>query len=478
VEVAMSRLAAALLIISASTAAAQPAGNLELDSFHPAMDARGFLTLNGSETLDDHELSFGLGSLEWGRHMLSFQNGPMSYSIDDMVSATLVAALGLRLGVPFELGVSVPVSIMSGDRGPQTIDPSNPNNDKTYRVDGQGLGNTGLHVKARLGRAGGFGFGAIASVYLPTATKDGFFGDTGYSPQLTGVVDRGFGPFRVAVNAGVRLRPTETFTDTGYMSSPATMGTITRSSDAPVGIAAAWALVPSKLEAIAEASGAIPLGPHHGYQTLEALGGLKLYLAKSSYLTLGAGRGLLPDQAGNPDLRAFIGIVFEPSSGDRAHVHVYEETPEPEPREPEKVADRDEPCDPHAREDCPDRTLVIDTGSEIVTLQSIEFEFDKDVIRPISYPILDAVAKALTDNPDIELVEVAGHTDERGSAAYNLDLSRRRAAAVERYLVDHGIDTLRLMSNGYGLTRPLDKRHIEVAWTKNRRVEFVILQRK
>src|SRR5262245_43806951 len=102
------RLAIALLVVCiARIAAAQPAGNLELDPFHPAMDARGYLTLNGSEPLDDRELSFGLGALAWGRHMLAFQSGGATYSIDDMVSATLVGALGLRLGLPFEIGVSV-----------------------------------------------------------------------------------------------------------------------------------------------------------------------------------------------------------------------------------------------------------------------------------------------------------------------------------------------------------------------------------
>ena len=66
------------------------------------------------------------------------------------------------------------------------------------------------------------------------------------------------------------------------------------------------------------------------------------------------------------------------------------------------------------------------------------------LIRPSSYPILDAVAATLTANPDIAQVEVAGHTDERGDDAVNLELSSQRAAAVTAYLVRKGVAATRL----------------------------------
>lgn len=126
----------------------------------------------------------------------------------------------------------------------------------------------------------------------------------------------------------------------------------------------------------------------------------------------------------------------------------------------------------------PSRQRIVDVGSELVTLQPIEFEFDKDILRDSAYPILDEVVKAFITNSDIKLVEVQGHTDEQGNDAYNMDLSKRRAATVMQYLRDHGIAADRLTSKGYGETAPVDKRHTEEAYKLNRRVAFIIVKRE
>ena len=63
--------------------------------------------------------------------------------------------------------------------------------------------------------------------------------------------------------------------------------------------------------------GSLPLGENANYQPLEAIAGVKLYLARNSFLALGGGRGLAFDKGASPNFRAFIGIVFEPNIGDR-----------------------------------------------------------------------------------------------------------------------------------------------------------------
>ena len=487
-------LATGLLLIS-STASAQ---SIAIDDFRPAIDSRGYLTLNASQVLDHGDMSFGLGSLQWGRRLLSFENGPATYSVDNMISATLVAAFGIDAGIPLEVGASLPFTIMNGSRGPDALgDPTNPNDDKLYRLDGQGVGDFGLHLKARIARVGPVGFGALASVFVPTgASRDPFLGEAATTPQLMGIADATFGRLRLAVNGGIRLRRTTTFMDMGGADgAPATMGSITTSTALPVGVAAAYGVVPEKIELVAEVFGAVPVGKHEGYQPLEALGGVKVYLAKNSYLSLGAGRGLLPDRAGNPDFRAVIGIVFEPKPAQRVSTRIPDEVvahvpPQPEEQLPldsdnDGIFDADDRCDDKMEDydgyedddGCPERNLIVDTGGEFKPLRPIEFEFDKDVLRDSAYPILDEVVEALKDNPDITLVEVEGHTDEQGNDAYNLDLSNRRAATVMRYLIEKGIERTRLLSQGYGETNPVDPRHTQAAYEKNRRVAFSIKQR-
>jgi outer membrane protein OmpA-like peptidoglycan-associated protein len=488
----MPRLALALPALFVTTSAS--AQSLAIDEFRPALDSRGFLTLNASELLDHGDMSFGLGSLEWGHRMLSFENGPATYSVDNMVTATLVAAFGVRVGIPLQLGASLPFTIMNGSRGPDALgDPNDPNDDKLYRLEGQGVGDLGLHVKARIAHVGRFGFGAVASVFVPTgSSRDPFLGEAATTPQLIGIADATFGNLRLAVNGGVRLRRTATFMDMGDGGAPATMGSITTSTALPVGIAAAYALVPDKIELVAEMFGAVPIGETAGYQPLEALGGVKVYLAKNSYLSLGAGRGLLPDRAGNPDFRGVIGIVFEPKPAQRIAAHIPDDVVAVGPPKPQDdlpldsdndgIFDKDDHCidvmeNYNGIEDddgCPERKHIIESTTDIVTLEPIEFEFDKDVLRDSAYPILDEVVDALKLNSSITLVEVEGHTDEQGNDAYNLDLSKRRAATVMRYLVDHGIDKLRLTSEGYGETKPVDRRHSQDAYKTNRRVAFSI----
>ncbi|HEX4422958.1 MAG TPA: OmpA family protein [Kofleriaceae bacterium] len=526
------------------SAAAQPAGNLTLDTFRPAIDSRGYLTVNASQVLASGDVSFGLGSLDWGHHLLSLDANGKTYSIDNMITATLIAATGFKLGgLELEAGASLPLRIMSGSRGPGSLgDPGTPNDDKMFGLDGQGLGNIGLHLKTRLlntSRGPHLGVALIASLYLPTIDpKDRFLGEDQWVPQLIGVVDKEFGRegrLRLAVNGGIRLRGTTTFTDDdpGIDMAPVTDRSITVGSELPFGFGAAYAVAPQRFDVVGEVFGAVPLGTHQAYQPLEALAGVKLYMARNSYLTLGAGRGLVTSEGANPDLRAFIGIVFEPNVGDRDGDGIKDDVdkcpdepedfdgfqdadgcPDPDndgdgikdvddlcPNEPEDfdgfedadgcpdpdndhdhIPDKDDKCpnEPETyngyqdADGCPDRGVTERVGDVINILKPINFEYDKAVIKRDSYYILDAVVAAMNGYTDIALIEVQGHTDERGDDAYNLDLSERRAAAVVAYLVSHGVAANRLESHGYGETQPIDKRHNEAAWTRNRRVEFLI----
>lgn len=97
-----------------------------------------------------------------------------------------------------------------------------------------------------------------------------------------------------------------------------------------------------------------------------------------------------------------------------------------------------------------------------VILENIFYDFDKASLRPESKEELDGLIALLNDNPEI-VIELSAHTDRKGSAEYNQNLSLRRAQSVVDYLIAHGIDKRRLTAAGYGKTLPktLSKSMIE-----------------
>ncbi|MCE9667574.1 Ig-like domain-containing protein [Myxococcus stipitatus] len=127
---------------------------------------------------------------------------------------------------------------------------------------------------------------------------------------------------------------------------------------------------------------------------------------------------------------------------------------------------------------CPDKGKVkvqVD-GERIVILEKVYFATGKDIILPRSFPLLKQVAAVLRANPQVELLRVEGHTDNQGKAAFNMDLSRRRAGNVREFLVKEGIDAARLEAEGYGQTKPVDTNKTAAGRENNRRVEFTILR--
>ncbi len=102
----------------------------------------------------------------------------------------------------------------------------------------------------------------------------------------------------------------------------------------------------------------------------------------------------------------------------------------------------------------------------------IYFDFNKDTIKPESEPVLKEIVQAMTDNPDWKLT-VEGHTDNIGGDTYNLDLSKRRAAAVKEALVTRfHIAPDRLANDGYGASRPVETNDTLEGRARNRRVEL------
>lgn len=108
------------------------------------------------------------------------------------------------------------------------------------------------------------------------------------------------------------------------------------------------------------------------------------------------------------------------------------------------------------------------------TMQDIYFDYEKSEIKKESFPYLDRLSEYLKNNPTLKL-QIIGHTDLHGSEAYNLELSKERAVAVENYLVKKGVGENRLNSLGAGKSQPVIDEVNSHADRLNRRTEFKIL---
>ncbi len=113
--------------------------------------------------------------------------------------------------------------------------------------------------------------------------------------------------------------------------------------------------------------------------------------------------------------------------------------------------------------------------SKSFVLDNCNFESGKSILLPEAYPVLDELVEYLNRKDD-DRIELGGHTDNVGGAAKNLQLSLDRALAVRQYLIEKGIDPNRLMSKGYGLTKPIVSNATAAGRAQNRRTEVTILE--
>lgn len=110
---------------------------------------------------------------------------------------------------------------------------------------------------------------------------------------------------------------------------------------------------------------------------------------------------------------------------------------------------------------------------ELFVSEDIFFQYDSAALSADAQAILQDKADWLKANPQVQII-VEGHTDERGTVAYNLALGNQRAESVKNFLVDLGIGAGRIGTVSYGEERPLDPGANEAAWSRNRRAHFEI----
>ncbi len=436
----------ALLLQPGGALAQRSGGPVDIQLFRPAVDSKGYFTLNSSQVLRHLDPSFGL-VVNWSRRPLLLEGPtaggqwrasdgsviPSRYQIDNLVTGNLQAALGLFKH--FEVGLGLPITIWNGDTDPNPKAGQNPTD--TGSIDAQGIGDLALHFKGRILNTSRHpvGLGAVLSLGFPTGDKEKFLGTGRFGIHPNVVVDKEFfeGRLSLAVNLGARfLTGSRTWTDnrgcepqTGTPPQPlpvcGTGTTIDHSHHLTYGLGAAVYLVPQRLSFVAEIIGQTGFSGFADASKLnsahEILGGFKLYLARNSYFAVGVGRGLRGGganyQYGSPDVRVFGAFIFEPSIGDRDGDGIKDDV--------DKCPDEPEDFDDFEDEDgCPDpdndRDGILDKDDKCPNEPENYNKFEDDDGCPDN-PVLDRDGDGIPDDKDkcvTEAEDKDGFQDEDG----------------------------------------------------------------
>lgn len=144
---------------------------------------------------------------------------------------------------------------------------------------------------------------------------------------------------------------------------------------------------------------------------------------------------------------------------------------------PAKPTDSDNDGIPDEIDNCPEeKGLASNNGCPKETAgtfnyKNIQFEFNSSVLKTSSYAVLDLIAQQMKKNPDARF-QLDGHSSAEGTEQRNMMLSVDRANGVKAYLVNNGIQNSKLITKGFGETKPLVSNSTEANKALNRRVEI------
>jgi outer membrane protein OmpA-like peptidoglycan-associated protein len=381
---ALGLLLASLVVLAPSSGRADP-DTFSLQLFRPSVDSKGYITVNASQILGHLDFSIGLVGT-YSRNMLNLSgNNKSHFDVSDLITPQIQGSLGLFKWV--EVGVSLPVQIMFGSRGP-AYHSTNPNLSNDLTFSGQFVGDIGFHLKGRFLNTSKYpvGLGFLTSVYAPSGDSKKYIGEGQVTVRPEVILDREWGTtrrFRSALNIGALIRPSKHgFTDLGVsLKDPAVNGgapfcqpsndpnnkaptpgsaacgtdrTRRVGSQLTLSLGLSYAIVPQKFDILGELYSYVDLTGESTNHPLEGLLGIKVYMARNSFFQLGGGAGLLPasitsegGMTGSPEWRVFLGFIFEPSIGDRDGDGIKDDV--------DKCPDEPEDIDDFEDEDgCPD----------------------------------------------------------------------------------------------------------------------------
>ncbi len=434
--------------------------NLDVQRFDPIPQYGGFLRVREAELPD--QLRFGAG-LFTNYSLHPYELGDTEYNrvagiVDNLVGADLTLALAPADWI--SLGLAVPVAQYQWNEF-----------------------NSDLLQQALGGAGGGYAFGDIAfeaslqalrqsklgspvsvavtpRAWFPSGNGERFVGSGTYGVGVDAAVAGRYDGFRFAFNLGIHKA-----------LSPKSFLDVRAGDELRAALGLGVPLVEDTLELQLETLASTVYTPSadlEAYLTafdprvtpFELQLGLQYRPSPAVALSIGGGPGFGPG-VGAPDARIFLGATIA--------------VPNPPPPPPVKAAPPPPPPPPPLPEEPPLAEYKPDEG-RIFIYWSIYFDLNQASIKTESFEVINAVVRILEEHPEIAVLEIQGHTDDIGEDAYNLDLSQRRTESVRRYMVERGVAPYRLTSRGFGERQPLERSTTDEARSRNRRVEFVVIE--
>ncbi|MEN0061910.1 MAG: OmpA family protein [Myxococcota bacterium] len=509
--------------VTLASAQAQVSGGavpeINAQTFRPTVDGRRLLWLDDGAKGESGVV---------GRALLQYVDDPLVYvdtndEVVELVSSILQLDVlaAARLG-PLRLGVDVPIYLLAN---------GSPNGNET------GLGDLGIDGKLTL-LDRGLDLAIGSRFFLPTSTVDQALGSPSVGYEVTGIVSGDAGPLLLSANVGTRGGPSAELENVALNDFLlARLGAALRLSEvidtalefngqfpyttplatadgSPLEFLASAAVRPRRSDWVVRAGGGTGLRPGIGSPDYRLILGLgweprddEPVVVEPEPLCPGEVEDFdgFEDEDGCPEPTPVTVSVIDAETGEpidvakvtvvsprlKASGTVTSEDPftqDFEAGEVEITARAKgyvETVETFVVENGPPTEAVVKLqplGKKIIVVkrkkleinQTIQFETNSDVIKAESFELLNETAETIKEYKEIRKLRIEGHTDQRGSATYNLELSKRRAASVVRYFIAQGVEPERLESQGYGESKLLNEANTSEAWAENRRVDFFV----
>lgn len=449
----------ALIAVLTTPAHANVVGS-DLQSFNPTSDGLDFVTVESARPLASGYFLLG-GFLDYASNTLpDALSGPAGVPGASKYSVSSKMASGdIHFGLGLIKDWSVGVNISS------VLAPYVDNSQLRSYFQKQGMTDVRVSSKYRVYAEAHSAVAVVLSANFPQVANDPFLGDLNrpmYEAQLS--YEYAAGHWLYGLNGGFRFR------------NPGTV-LIANSPYEPVGnqilasAAAAYHFTRTHWSAIGEIYSAIPTKGSTNYTVgqlsiIEALLGLK-YVAMTGLAFHTGVTGGIQQGISTPDYRVYAGINWAPMRlWDKSDSD--SQASNPPAREKSKVTST-------TAQDLSVFDQAPTAPVEKFSVREINFESGSSEVPDGFYPFLKRLADYANKGRPLHRLTISGHTDSRGTAIYNQELSTRRAEAVKDVLVTHfDLPSDKIETIGYGPTRPIDTNETPEGRSRNRRVEFDI----